>query len=178
MACLDYDMEYIFNVDETGIFFRPLPKRTNLSTAQNRTTDRGTKAMKAKDRESAYMCTNATRDRQGPHSDNRQVQESALLSCHALSGKLFRSGERVVGQRYVQEVVDGGVHPHFSVMNSPSGVLLNDGCASHEDVLDPRGQIKTMVHPPNCTSKYQPQDMGIIAATKRDYRRRFLEVRA
>lgn len=34
-----------------------------------------------------------------------------------------------------------------------------------------------MVYPPNCTSKHQPQDMGIIAATKRYHRRRFLEVR-
>ena len=56
-------------------------------------------------------------------------------------------------------------------------LLLMDGCASHEDLVDPRGQIKTMVYPPNCTSKHQPQDMGIIAATKRYYRKRFLEVR-
>ena len=56
-------------------------------------------------------------------------------------------------------------------------LLLTDGCASHEDLVDPRGQIKTMVNPPNCTSKHQPQDTGIIAATERYYRRRFLEVR-
>ena len=37
--------------------------------------------------------------------------------------------------------------------------------------------MKTMVYPPNCTSKHQPQDIGIIAATKRYYRRKFLEVR-
>ena len=60
LACLDYDMENILNVDETGIFFRLLPKHTYLSTAENRKTARGTKAMKAKDRVSAYMCTNAT----------------------------------------------------------------------------------------------------------------------
>ena len=60
LACLDYDMENIFNVDETGIFFRLLPKRTYLSIAENRKTARGTKAMNAKDCVSAYMCTNAT----------------------------------------------------------------------------------------------------------------------
>ena len=49
LACLDYDMENTFNVDETGIFFRLLPKRTHLSTAENRKTARGTKAIKAKD---------------------------------------------------------------------------------------------------------------------------------
>ena len=56
-------------------------------------------------------------------------------------------------------------------------LLLTDGCASHEDLVDPRGQIKTMVYPPNCTSKHQPQDMGIIAATKRYNMRRFLDER-
>ena len=56
-------------------------------------------------------------------------------------------------------------------------LLLMDGCASHEDLVDPGGQIKTMVYPPNCTSKHQPQDMGIIAATKRYYKKRFVEVR-
>ena len=34
-----------------------------------------------------------------------------------------------------------------------------------------------MVYPSNSTSKHQMQDMGTIAATKRYYRRRFLEVR-
>ena len=56
-------------------------------------------------------------------------------------------------------------------------LFLMDGCALHEDMVDPRGQIKTMAYPPNCTSKHQPQDTGIIAATERYYRRRFLEVR-
>ena len=53
-------MENIFNVDEEDIFFRLLPKRTYLSRAENRKTAMGTKAMKAKDRVSAYMCANAT----------------------------------------------------------------------------------------------------------------------
>ena len=59
-ACQDYDMENIFNVDDADIFFRLLPKRTYLSRAENRKTAMGRKAMKAKDRVPAYMCTNAT----------------------------------------------------------------------------------------------------------------------
>ena len=59
-ACLEYEMANIFNVDETSIFYKLLPNRTYLSTAENRKTARGTKGMKAKDRLSAYMATNAT----------------------------------------------------------------------------------------------------------------------
>ena len=60
LACLEYDRENIFDVDKTGIFGL-LPNRTYLLTAENRKRARGTKVMKAKDRVSAYMCTNATR---------------------------------------------------------------------------------------------------------------------
>lgn len=56
-------------------------------------------------------------------------------------------------------------------------LLLMDGCASHDFFVDPKEQIKTMVYPPNCTSKHQPMDMGIIAATKRHYRKMLLNVR-
>ncbi|CAN0500057.1 unnamed protein product, partial [Ectocarpus sp. 12 AP-2014] len=59
-ACKDYKLDNIFNVDETGIFFRLLPNRTYLANWENRMLARGTKGMKAKDRVSAYMCTNAT----------------------------------------------------------------------------------------------------------------------
>ncbi|CAN0298812.1 unnamed protein product, partial [Pylaiella littoralis] len=59
-ACQEYELENIFNVDETGIFYKLLPKRTYLSKAEKRQSARGTKGMKAKDRVSAYMCTNAT----------------------------------------------------------------------------------------------------------------------
>ena len=43
----------IFNVDETGVYYRLLPKRTYLSRTEKRKTARGTKGMKAKDRVSA-----------------------------------------------------------------------------------------------------------------------------
>lgn len=51
-----------------------------------------------------------------------------------------------------------------------------DGFASHELLIDPIWQVKTMAYPPNRASKHQPMDMGIIAATKRHYRRRLLNM--
>ena len=54
-ACQEYELANIFNVDETGIFYKLLPNRTHLSQAENRKTARGTKGMKAKYRVSAYM---------------------------------------------------------------------------------------------------------------------------
>lgn len=54
-ACRDYELENIFNVDETGLQYKILPKRTYLASLENRKTARGTKDMKAKERVSAYM---------------------------------------------------------------------------------------------------------------------------
>ena len=53
-------------------------------------------------------------------------------------------------------------------------LLLVDGCSSHNELVDPRGQVKVMTYPPNCTSKHHPRDMGIIATTKRLYRSKLL----
>ena len=55
---------------------------------------------------------------------------------------------------------------------------LTTGCASYDLLVDPMGQVKAAVNPPNyTTSKHHPIDMGIIAVTQLHYRRRFLSVR-
>ena len=55
----DYDAEHIYNIDETGLFFKLLPRRTYISASEDRKSLRGVKAMKAKDRITALVCTNA-----------------------------------------------------------------------------------------------------------------------
>ena len=52
-----------------------------------------------------------------------------------------------------------------------------DGCSSHEDLEDDRGQVKVMVYRPNCTSVHQPMNQGITAATKALYRKKLLDVK-
>lgn len=59
-ACEDYSPNHLLNVDETGLVYVTLPKKTYLSTVENRRTARGTKGMKAKDLLSAIVCANAT----------------------------------------------------------------------------------------------------------------------
>ena len=48
--CEHYLLENIYNVDETGIQWKIMPKRTYLSTYENRQTLRGTKDMNSQDR--------------------------------------------------------------------------------------------------------------------------------
>ena len=52
-----YDLDNIFNVDETGLFYRLLSRRSYLASEENRKTVRGVTGMKARDCGIAYICS-------------------------------------------------------------------------------------------------------------------------
>lgn len=43
--------------------------------------------------------------------------------------------------------------------------------------MDPRKQVTVKEYPPNCTSKHQQMDQGVIAAWKKLYKTELLKVR-
>ena len=60
-----FDIEFIFNMDETGLFYRCFPRGTYITRQEpaagvNKKTARGSKAMKAKDRCTVVACCNTT----------------------------------------------------------------------------------------------------------------------
>ena len=57
-----YSINNIFNMDETGLFYRAIPNRSYLSSEGEdaRQTGRGSKTMKAKERLTVVLCVNAT----------------------------------------------------------------------------------------------------------------------
>jgi hypothetical protein len=54
----NYHLKNIFNMDETGLFYRAMPARTYLAYNESRKTVRGTKSLKAKDRVTLVLCVN------------------------------------------------------------------------------------------------------------------------
>ena len=56
-----YEYDNIFNMDETGLFYKAIPSRTYLISGESKVSARGTKQMKAKDRITVIVCTNASR---------------------------------------------------------------------------------------------------------------------
>jgi len=52
--------------------------------------------------------------------------------------------------------------------------LVSENCGAHDQLEC--NQVKFIALPPNCTSIYQPQDLGIIACLKRRYKRRLLDL--
>jgi len=48
--------------------------------------------------------------------------------------------------------------------------MISDNCGAHDELES--AQVKFIPLPPNCTSVFQPLDLGIIACLKRRYERR------
>lgn len=166
----DYDVECIFNVDETGLFFKLLPRRTYVLELENFKSVRGTKAMKAKDRITAYVCTNAI----GTKLPMAVIGKAKNPRCFRMNkppvpyfSQKNAWSDTITFRRWFMDVFI----PFVRRFTSKKVALVMDNCGPHgSDLNDPREQIQIFTLPPNCTSVHQPMDMGIIAAWKKLYR--------
>ena len=61
----DFQPENIFNMEETGLFYRCLPNRSFVPAEQRRAA-RGTKSMKVKERVTLVLACNATGSKKAP----------------------------------------------------------------------------------------------------------------
>lgn len=179
-ACGNYRLENIFNVDETGLFFKLLPRRTYIMASESRKTVRGTKDMTAKDRLTLYVCTNATGSAKVPVSIIGRSQNPRCFDGNTIPVKYFSQSnawsDGKTFKKWFEEVFLPFARQHTRGTEEKV-LLLMDCCASHDELSDPEGRVRIMMYPPNCTSLHQPMDMGIIAATKLHYRRRLLRRR-
>ena len=168
---LQFRPEFIFNMDETGLFFKLFPKIAYVLPGEDHKSLRGTKAMKSKDRITAYVCTNATATLKVPFS---VIGKSANPRCFKKAPPpvtYFNQenawSDSITFTKWYYEVFLVFVHR----TKSDRVVLLMDNCGPHgSDLCDSRMQVTILTLPPNCTSMYQPMDMGVIAAMKLHYR--------
>ena len=166
-----YAPDNIYNVDETGMFYRLLPRQSYVTKTENKKTVRGTKAMDAKDRLTAYIATNASGTHKIPLS---VIGKSKKPRCFGkvrptdLPATYFSQtnawSDTVVFKCWFRQVF----LPAVRSRTAGKVLLLIDNCGPHATALsDPRRQVKTLALPPNCTAKHQPMDAGIIAAWKK-----------
>ncbi|PXF44914.1 Tigger transposable element-derived protein 6 [Gracilariopsis chorda] len=65
--------------------------------------------------------------------------------------------------------------PYVRRYTSKKVALVMDNCGPHAtDVLDVNGQVTIFTLPPDCTSLFQPMDMGVIATLKAKYKSKLL----
>ena len=167
-----YDLSNIYNMDETGLFFRCLPKQSYVLPCEDTKTTRGGKNMSAKDRITLLVCTNAAGDR----CPLTIIGTSATPAC-------FRVRNVPKHITYLQQdrawsdsrTMSQWFHFHFlpfvRKQNSKRVALILDNAPSHAiNLVDAEGQVKIFNLPENTTSIYQPMDAGIIAALKTRYK--------
>jgi hypothetical protein len=85
-----YHIDHVYNMDETGLFFKVLPNHSYVKKSESETAH-GTKLMKAKDRVTLYITTNADGMDKVPLSMIGKAQEPSCFDDwqHLLPTKYF-----------------------------------------------------------------------------------------
>jgi len=169
-----YRAEDIYNMDETGLFFRSLPSQSYVSAGARREA-RGIKSMKAKDSVTLVCCTNATGVDKLPIAF---IGKSKAPLCFRGAGRTppvpyFDQSNAWMDSTRFKQWFDRVFVPG-TVEGRPRRVALIMDNASSRGPEVGHPQVELIFLPPNSTARHQPMDAGIIAAVKRGYRRRFL----
>ena len=164
-----YDVKNIFNMDEAGLFFRAIPSHSYYikDSGDPRQINRGSKAMKAKERLTIILCTGEFKLEPviiGSAKKPRCFKDSPSPLPYFHQKNSWN--DRVNFDRWWKEVF----LPKIRLWTKEPVALILDGFSGHsDDCNDPLGQVKLIKLPPNVTSIYQPLDQGIIAVLKARY---------
>lgn len=175
-----YVPQQIFNVDETGLFWKKLPNRTYITKEEKSLP--GHKPMK--DRLTLVLCGNASGDcRIKPmliyHSENPRAFKQNKVVKENLP-VMWRSNAKAWGTRalfmeWLRLVCAKEIEKYLKDNNLPRRcVLLLDNASCHPKVLEEIIQdefdfITVKFLPPNTTSLIQPMDQQVIANFKKLY---------
>ena len=167
----NYDPENVYNMDETGLFFRLLPRYTLLLPCEDISSTRG---KKAKERVSLVVCTNAT----GTHKIScTLIGKPKVPSCiknrewpvtYISQNKAWM--DVTTCWKWFEEVF----YPQVRRRTGRPILLLMDNAPGHFVAFE-KNNVKVVFFPPNCTSWKQPCDLGIIAALKKRYKYLYLK---
>lgn len=164
-----YDPKDVYNMDESGLFFRALPDKTLKTRGEE---CKGGK--KRKDRLTASFCVNMM----GEFEKTLIIGKCARPRCFkrmeiaSLPVKWEHNKKAWMNTdlftRWVQSFDRRMTNQRRKV------ILLVDNAPSHPKELG-LTSVKLVFLPANTTSRLQPLDQGIIKAVKANYRKRFLQ---
>ena len=174
------DPELVYNMDETGLFYRQLPRRSNVTKKRE-----GKKL--ARDRFTAALTVNAT------GTDKLDVLIIGKAAKPRCFGAWKPSSSGVEWKHNKSAWMDGTIFSEYLASfdgrmahKGRAAYLLMDNAPSHRKPVSakevslagglkgwrlPRSGSLVVFFRPNVTSHAQPLDQGIIAATKAHYRR-------
>lgn len=177
LECTNYKLENIINCDETDLFYKLLPKTTYLTPSEDRKTARGTKYMKAKDRVSAIMCTNAPGTFKVPMTIIGKSKNPRCFRRRDPPLKYLSQANAWSDTATFRRWWHEALLPAVRRWTHEPVLLLMANCWKHDELVDDREQVKVMTYPRKCKSKHQPMGAGIIEQTKVGYRAKLLDYR-
>lgn len=175
----NYPPELVFNVDETGLFWKRMPKRTFISREEKRAP--GFKA--AKDRFTILLGGNANGDlKLKPllvyHAKTPRAMKGVIKSSLPIIWEFNKKSwiTRDIFQNWFTTHFCPYVKRYCDLNNfEPKALLLLDNAPSHPVNLSELITcipVEIVFLPPNTTSLIQPMDQGAIANFKAHYLRR------
>ena len=168
-----YNLNNVYNMDETGLFFKLLPNRSYIKE-KDRKQARGIKMMKAKDRATLYVATNATGTDKVPLCLIGKSKRPRCFDMGPPRLKYFDQAKAWSDSKVFQKWWDFFLN-HIRSKTADKVLLIMDNCGPHgAELKDPHNQVNVVFLPPNVTSMYQPMDSGVIAMVKKNYRYRLL----
>jgi len=167
-----YDPENIYNMDETGLFFRLLPKYSILMPNEDISSTRGKK--KAKDRVSLIVCANASGTHKIPCVMIGKPKEPMCIKDRHWPVPYFNQTKAWMDVETCWKSFNELFVPEVKRQTGRHVLLLMDNVSGHFDAFE-HDNICVVFFPPNCTSWKQPCDMGIIAVLKKRYKYLYLK---
>lgn len=175
-----YIEQQVFNCDETGLFWKKMPRRTYITEEEKKMP--GHKPMK--DRLTLALCANASGDcKIKPlmvyHSENPRAFKAHKILKEKLN-VLWRANAKAWVTRqffveWVNLVFGPSVKRYLEEKNLPlKSLLILDNAPAHppgleDDLLEEFSFIKVLYLPPNTTPILQPIDQQVISNFKKLY---------
>lgn len=165
----EYDDHQIFNADETGLFWKKMPKRTYVAKKEKKAP--GFKV--AKDCLSLLFCSNKSGDLMTkPLAIHKSLNPRAFKNADKSNFPVFwRANKKAwmtatLFREWFNDMFVPEVEQYLLKKNlSFKVLLLIDNATCHPEDLD-HPNVKIVYLPPNTTSLIQPMDQGIIATFK------------
>ena len=175
----------IYNADETSIFWRSMPKNTQIRRGEKNATGK-----KSSERLSLLIGSNATGEHRLRYALVRTSKKPRAFVGLNIERDLpvvyYHSKKTWFNSAIFSNWFSNNFVPAVCIYQevlkiSPDevrAILVLDNAPAHlgEDILfSGEGKIKVLFMPPNTTSILQQMDQGVISAIKRLYIRRYLD---
>jgi hypothetical protein len=156
-----YDPENVYNMDETGLFFRLLPRYSLLMPNEDISTTGGKKEVK--DQVSLIVCANASGSHRIPCALIGKPKEPACIKDRQWPIPYFNQAKAWMDVETCCKWFNEVSYPEVKKRTGRRVQLLMDNGPGHIEAFE-HNNIRIVFFPPNCTSWKQPCDMGIFAA--------------